>query len=213
VAAIFTPARAALPGLDVPRLPRAPRRRAAAIARSAGAAQAGRHAGGLRGRVRALDPRLSAPHAVRAPRCSADVALGRRHGACFVLAPGDAAGADRRAAFDGAPLHALRRRGRLLALAFAARGALAWGMEVAGRRAAASVLSELRLGARRAAAARRSRPRSTARGPARSRPPPCRASTALEAYFARYLPQVVLASSSRSRARPGWRRSTSSRRS
>ena len=48
-------------------------------------------------------------------------------------------------AFDGASLHDVRGDLVLLALAFAARGGLTWGFEVAGRRAAATVLSELRL--------------------------------------------------------------------
>src|SRR3954468_16602132 len=48
-------------------------------------------------------------------------------------------------AMDGATLAALWSLVVLLALAFALRGVLVWGMEVAGRRAAASVLSELRL--------------------------------------------------------------------
>ena len=48
-------------------------------------------------------------------------------------------------AFDGASLPPLRLELELLLLAFALRGALAWGMEMVGRRAAWSVLSELRL--------------------------------------------------------------------
>ncbi len=49
-------------------------------------------------------------------------------------------------AFDGASLGSVARDLVLLALAFAGRGALTWGFEVAGRRAATSVLSEFRLG-------------------------------------------------------------------
>src|SRR5262245_60512056 len=48
-------------------------------------------------------------------------------------------------AFHGAPLADLVTPLLLLAATFAARAALGWGFEVAGRRAAASVLSELRL--------------------------------------------------------------------
>ena len=134
------------------------------------------------------------PHAVRPPAPVVDSALGVATTA-FVAAPGDAAREDRRRGLRGRCRSAdLRGDVVALALAFAGRGALAWGMEVAGRRAAASVLSELRLGARRAPpgdAADRGRRR---RSPARSPRPRCRASSALEAYFARYLPQVVLAS-------------------
>ena len=55
------------------------------------------------------------------------------------------AGADRRV---GVPWHAaaaLWHVHRLLAVVFIVRGGLAWGMEIAGRRAAWNVLSELRL--------------------------------------------------------------------
>ena len=54
-------------------------------------------------------------------------------------------------AFHGASLRAVAVGIVLLALAFAARGVLAWGFEVAGNRAAGSVLSELRLDLVRAA--------------------------------------------------------------
>jgi thiol reductant ABC exporter CydD subunit len=96
-------------------------------------------------------------------------------------------------AFAGTPPSDLRRDGVLLALAFAGRGALAWGMEVAGRRAASSVLSELRL----ALVARRVATQPTAADGTQSGEIAAAAVQgveALEAYFARYLPQVVLAS-------------------
>src|SRR4051794_107619 len=48
-------------------------------------------------------------------------------------------------AFDGDSLHAVSTALVLLLLVFAGRAALAWGFEVAGRRAASSVLSDLRL--------------------------------------------------------------------
>ena len=68
--------RAALPGLDLPRLPRAPRRRAdgGRAGRAAGA-QAGRLADGLRA-VRALDPRLVRRTRSVRPLLIVDVALG-----------------------------------------------------------------------------------------------------------------------------------------
>jgi thiol reductant ABC exporter CydD subunit len=95
-------------------------------------------------------------------------------------------------AFDGAPLSALRGELVALALAFVARGALGWGMEVAGRRSAASVLSELRV----ALVARRLRSQPIAADgveAAEIAAAAVQGVEALEAYFARYLPQVVLA--------------------
>jgi ATP-binding cassette, subfamily C, bacterial CydD len=80
----------------------------------------------------------------------------------------------------------------LLALAFAARGALGWGMEVAGRRAAASVLSELR-GAlvERRLTAHPTAVDGTEAGEIAAAA--VQGVDALEGYFARYLPQLVLA--------------------
>ena len=96
-------------------------------------------------------------------------------------------------AFGGASLADVSRDLVLLALAFAGRGALAWGFEVAGRRAAASVLSELRL----ALVARRLRDQPIALDGVEAGEVAASAVqgvNGLEAYFARYLPQVVLAS-------------------
>jgi thiol reductant ABC exporter CydD subunit len=78
-----------------------------------------------------------------------------------------------------------------LALVFAARGALAWAFEVAGRRAAATTLSELRL----AVVAKRLREQPAALDRAEAGELTAGAVQgvdALEAYFARYLPQLVL---------------------
>jgi thiol reductant ABC exporter CydD subunit len=81
----------------------------------------------------------------------------------------------------------------LFVIAFALRGACVWGMEIAGRRAAWSVLSELR----RALVEKRlrSQPITTdgADG-AEIAAVAVQGVDALEGYFARYLPQVVLAS-------------------
>jgi ABC-type transport system involved in cytochrome bd biosynthesis fused ATPase/permease subunit len=77
-------------------------------------------------------------------------------------------------------------------LVFAARGLLAWGFEVAGRRAAWTVLSELRL----ALVERRLRSQPAALDGAESAEIAAAAVQGvegLEAYFSRYLPQVVLA--------------------
>jgi thiol reductant ABC exporter CydD subunit len=95
-------------------------------------------------------------------------------------------------AFDGAPLREVSSRLVLLGLAFGARGVLAWGFEVAGRRAASSVLSELRL----ALVERRLRAQPAALDGAEGGEIAAAAVqgvAGLEAYFARYLPQVVLA--------------------
>ena len=80
----------------------------------------------------------------------------------------------------------------LLGLAFATRGAFAWGFEVAGRRAASSVLSELRL----ALVERRLRSQPAALDGVEGGEVAAAAVQGidgLEAYFARYLPQLVLA--------------------
>jgi ATP-binding cassette, subfamily C, bacterial CydD len=96
-------------------------------------------------------------------------------------------------AFDGASLHDVRRELVLLALAFAARGGLTWGFEVAGRRAAATILSELRL----TLATQRLRDQPLALDGVEAGEISAAAVQGvdgLEAYFARYLPQLVLAS-------------------
>jgi ATP-binding cassette subfamily C protein CydD len=96
-------------------------------------------------------------------------------------------------AADGASLEALRSDLALLALAFAARGAFGWWMEVAGRRAAASVLSELRLDlVGRRLAAQPIAVDGTEAGEVAAAA--VEGVDALEGYFARYLPQLVLAS-------------------
>ncbi len=95
-------------------------------------------------------------------------------------------------AFHGAPLHTLGPDFAWLILAFVARGVFAWAMEVAGRRAAWSVLSDLRL----ALAARRLRTQPTAVDGAEGAEittVSVQGVEALEGYFARYLPQTVLA--------------------
>ena len=81
----------------------------------------------------------------------------------------------------------------LLVTAFVIRGACAWGMEVAGRRAAWSILSELRI----ALIEKRLRTQPIAVDGADSAEIAAVAVQgieALEGYFARYLPQVLLAS-------------------
>jgi thiol reductant ABC exporter CydD subunit len=95
-------------------------------------------------------------------------------------------------AFDGAPLGDVTFDLVLLALAFAGRSVLTWGFEVAGRRAASTVLSELRL----ELVKRRLRSQPLALDGAETGEIAATAVQGvegLEAYFARYLPQVVLA--------------------
>ena len=95
-------------------------------------------------------------------------------------------------AFSGATLADVTPKLELLAVTFAGRALLAWGFEIAGRRAATSVLSELRL------ALVESRLRKQAAALDGTEAGEVAASAvqgvdALEAYFARYLPQLVLA--------------------
>jgi thiol reductant ABC exporter CydD subunit len=95
-------------------------------------------------------------------------------------------------AFAGASLREVAPELALLALAFAGRGALAWLFEVAGRRAASSVLSGLRL----ALVEQRLRRRPISLDGAEAgeiAAVAVQGVDGLEAYFARYLPQVVLA--------------------
>jgi thiol reductant ABC exporter CydD subunit len=95
-------------------------------------------------------------------------------------------------AFSGSSLRDVAPELVLLTLAFAARGALAWGFEVAGRRAAWTVLSELRL----ALVERRLRAHAPALDGTEAgeiAAVAVQGVDGLEAYFGRYLPQVVLA--------------------
>ncbi len=142
--------------------------------------------------MRALDPRLLERTRSARPLLALDGALGLATVVPVLLQATLLARIVARA-FDGASLASLRWEIALLALAFAARGVLAWSMEVAGRRGAWNVLSELRL--------------DVLRGRLRHQPlatdgveggeiaaAAVQGIDALEAYFARYLPQVVLAS-------------------
>ena len=95
-------------------------------------------------------------------------------------------------AFDGAALGAVTAELALLAIVFAARGALAWAFEVTGARAASRVLSALRL--ELVAQRLRSQPAAldgveAAEVAAAS----VQGVDGLTAYFGRYLPQVILA--------------------
>jgi ATP-binding cassette subfamily C protein CydD len=95
-------------------------------------------------------------------------------------------------AFDGVPLRGVALELGVLALTFAGRGAVAWGFEVAGRRAAWTVLSKLRL----TLVERRLRTQPAGLDGVEAGEIAAAAvqgMDGLEAYFGRYLPQVVLA--------------------
>jgi thiol reductant ABC exporter CydD subunit len=142
--------------------------------------------------VRALDPRLIRRTRSARPLLALDTVLGIGT-ALTVLVQATLLARIVARAFDGAPVRALWTDIALLALAFAVRGAFAWGMEIAGRRAAWSILSELRM----ALLERRLREDPTSADGAHSAEITAAAvqgADGLEGYFARYLPQVVLAS-------------------
>jgi ATP-binding cassette subfamily C protein CydD len=141
--------------------------------------------------VRALDQRL-----IRRARpvrllLAADVVLGVS-AAILVLVQATLLASLVAQAFAGASLADVSSELGVLGIVFAGRAALAWGFEVAGRRAAWSVLSGLRLGL----IERRVRHEPTALDGTEAGEIAASAVQgvdSLEAYFARYLPQVVLA--------------------
>jgi thiol reductant ABC exporter CydD subunit len=141
--------------------------------------------------VRALDPRLLRRARSARILLAGDTAIGLAT-ALLVLLQASLLARIIARAVDGASLGDVSADVLLLVAVFAGRGALAWGFEVAGRRAASSVLSELRL----ALVERRLRAQPT--GLDRTDAGEVAAAAvqgveALEAYFARYLPQVLLA--------------------
>jgi ATP-binding cassette, subfamily C, bacterial CydD len=141
--------------------------------------------------LRALDPRL-----VRRARpvrllLGVDAVLGVAT-ALLVLVQATLLARIVAAAFDGASLRAVAADLAWLGLAFAARGVLAWAFEVAGARAASSVLSAFRL----ELVARRLRAQPAALDgveAAEIAAAGVQGVDGLEAYFGRYLPQLVLA--------------------
>jgi thiol reductant ABC exporter CydD subunit len=141
--------------------------------------------------VRALDPRLvRRARPVRA-LLAVDAALGVAT-ALVVLVQATLLARIVAQAFYGASLGAVATEIALLTIAFAARGLLAWGFEVAGTRAATDVLSELRL----ELVARRLRSQPAALDgveAAEIAAAGVQGVDGLGAYFGRYLPQVVLA--------------------
>jgi ATP-binding cassette, subfamily C, bacterial CydD len=142
--------------------------------------------------VRALDPRLLQRTRPGRSLLAIDSALGVATGLA-VLAQATLLARIVARAFAGAPLRGLGLDLGLLVVAFALRGAFAWGMEIAGRRGAWSVLSELRLALvqRRLSTQPMSVDDTTS---AEIAAIAVQGIEALEGYFARYLPQAVLAS-------------------
>ncbi len=127
------------------------------------------------------------------PLLAADVLLGVGSAVAVLAQATLLARIAARAFAGGASLHDLRLDFGLLLIAFAARAVIAWAMEIAGRRAAWSVLSELRLAL--VEKRLRSAPIATDGTEAGELAAACvQGVDALEAYFARYLPQAVLAS-------------------
>jgi ATP-binding cassette, subfamily C, bacterial CydD len=141
--------------------------------------------------VRALDPRLLRLARPVRVLLGVDVALGLAT-ALIVLVQATLLARIVARAFDGASLGAVASDLLFLTLAFAARGVLAWGFEVAGVRAASDVLSSLRL----EVVAQRLRAQPAALDgveAAEIAAAGVQGVDALAAYFGRYLPQVVLA--------------------
>ena len=142
--------------------------------------------------MRALDPRLLRRTKSVRPLLTVDCALGIGTAVAVLVGATMLARIAARA-FHGTPIRALWPEFAVLVIAFAVRGAFAWAMEVAGRRVAWSVLSELRL----TLATRRIRTQPLAvdgASGAEITTVSVQGTEALEGYFARYLPQVVLAS-------------------
>jgi ATP-binding cassette, subfamily C, bacterial CydD len=142
--------------------------------------------------MRALDPRLLRRTRSARPLLAVETLLGVGSAVAILVQATLLARIVARA-FDGAAGGAVGRDFGLLVAAFVARGLCAWGMEVCGRRAAWSVLSELRM----AVAEKRLRSQPTSldgTDSAELATVAVQGVEALEGYFARYLPQAILAS-------------------
>ena len=141
--------------------------------------------------MRALDPRLLRRARSARVLLAADAVIGLATALLVLLGATLLARIVARA-FHGASLADVAGEIVLLGIVFAARGALAWGFEVAGRRAASTAALRAASCLSRAAAS------LAADGARRRRGGKVTAAAvqgvdALEAYFARCLPQVVLA--------------------
>jgi thiol reductant ABC exporter CydD subunit len=141
--------------------------------------------------VRALDPRLVRRARPARHLLAADVAIGLAVTVLVLIQASLFAGIVARA-FDGAPLAAVGGALIVLVAVFGLRALLAWAFEVAGRRAAASTLSELRV----ELVAKRLREQPAALDGVEAgeiATAAVQGVDGLSAYFGRYLPQVVLA--------------------
>jgi ATP-binding cassette subfamily C protein CydD len=141
--------------------------------------------------LRPLDPRLLRRARPVKTLLGLDVAVGVGV-AALVLAQATLLASVVARSFDGASLAEVSDALLALVLVFAARGVLAWGFESAGRRAAARVLSQLRL----ELVERRLRHEPTAPDGVESGEIAAVAVHGLEpleSYFGRFLPQLVLA--------------------
>jgi ATP-binding cassette, subfamily C, bacterial CydD len=141
--------------------------------------------------VRALDPRLVRRAAPVRILLGLDTGLGVAT-AILVIVQATLLARVVAHAFGGASLGDVAPEIVLLALAFAARGALTWGFEVAGARAASAVLSDFRL----ELVDRRLRTQPAALDGVDAgeiAAAGVQGVDGLRAYFGRYLPQVVLA--------------------
>ena len=141
--------------------------------------------------MRGIDPRLLQRARPARLLIRVDAAIGVAM-ALLVIAQAVLLGKVVAEAFDGASLGDVATPLVLLAVAVTARASLAWSFEVAGRRAAAGVLSQLRLDL----IEQRLREQPAALDGAESAEVATAAVAgvdALETLFARYLPQAVLA--------------------
>jgi ATP-binding cassette, subfamily C, bacterial CydD len=141
--------------------------------------------------MRSLDPRLLGRASAARTLLGVDAAIGIASAVLLLLQAILLARVVARA-FDGASLDTVSTGLFLLLVVFAARAVLAWGFEVAGRRAASSVLSELRLELVEQRL-RRQPVASDGAASAEIAAAAVQGVDSLEAYFARYLPQLVLA--------------------
>jgi thiol reductant ABC exporter CydD subunit len=141
--------------------------------------------------MRALDPRLLRRARPARVLLGVDSAIGIA-AALLILLQATLLARIVASAFGGATLDTVSTDLALLLVVFAGRAVLAWGFEVAGRRAATSVLSELRLDL--VEQRLRSQPVASDGGAsAEIAAAAVQGVDSLEAYFARYLPHVVLA--------------------
>ncbi len=140
--------------------------------------------------MRALDPRLLRRARPARVLLAVDTAIGVVAALLLLLQATLLADVVARS-FDGASLSAVSLALVLLLLVFAGRAVLAWAFEVAGRRAASGVLSDLRL----ELVEQRLRQPAVSDGAASAEiaTAAVQGVDSLETYFARYLPQVVLA--------------------